>query len=94
MTDNSASASGSAPITASFQIVVGLIAGAIIADQIESMRIVAIGTWTHFGSFVISVAMVITDRRSGNGGPSWLGQASLALISLSVVVAGLAMLPA
>lgn len=58
MTDNSASASGSAPITASFQIVVGLIAGAIIADQIAIMRIFAIGTWTHFGSFVISVAML------------------------------------
>lgn len=57
MSDNNASAGG-AVITASFQIVVGLIAGAIIADQIAIMRIFAIGTWTHFGSFVISVAML------------------------------------
>ena len=58
MSDSNASAAGSASITASFQIVVGLIAGAIIADQIAIMRIFAIGTWTHFGSFVISVAML------------------------------------
>ena len=36
----------------------GLIAGAIIADQISVMRIFSIGTWSHFGSFVISVAML------------------------------------
>ena len=59
MNDTSTTASGDgAPITVSFQVVVGLIAGAIIADQIAIMRIFSIGTWAHFGSFVISVAML------------------------------------
>ena len=42
----------------SFYISVGLIAGAIIALQIGIMRIFAVGTWSHFGSFVISIAML------------------------------------
>ena len=42
----------------SFYVTVGLIAGAIIALQIGIMRIFAIGTWSHFGSFVISIAML------------------------------------
>lgn len=42
------------------------------------------------GLLVISIAMVVADRRSGQGGPDWLSQAALALVSLSVVVAGLA----
>ena len=42
----------------SFYVSVGLIAGAIIALQIGIMRIFAIGTWSHFGSFVISIAML------------------------------------
>ena len=42
----------------SFYIAVGLIAGAIIALQIGIMRVFAVGTWSHFGSFVISIAML------------------------------------
>ena len=42
----------------SFYITVGLIAGAIIALQIGIMRVFSIGTWSHFGSFVISIAML------------------------------------
>ena len=42
----------------SFYLTVGLIAGAIVALQIGIMRIFAIGTWSHFGSFVISIAML------------------------------------
>ena len=42
----------------SFYVAVGLIAGAIIALQIGIMRVFAIGTWSHFGSFVISIAML------------------------------------
>ncbi len=42
----------------SFYVAVGLIAGAIIALQIGIMRIFAVGTWSHFGSFVISIAML------------------------------------
>jgi hypothetical protein len=45
-------------LSVSFYITVGLIAGAIIALQIGIMRIFAIGTWSHFGSFVISIAML------------------------------------
>ena len=42
----------------SFYVSVGLIAGAIIALQIGIMRVFAVGTWSHFGSFVISIAML------------------------------------
>ena len=42
----------------SFYLTVGLIAGAIIAYQIAIMRIFSIGTWAHFGSVVISIAML------------------------------------
>ncbi len=42
----------------SFYIAVGVIAGSIIALQIGIMRIFSVGTWSHFGSFVISIAML------------------------------------
>ncbi len=41
-----------------FYVTVGLIAGAIIAYQIGIMRIFSIGTWSHFGSLVVSIAML------------------------------------
>ena len=41
-----------------FYLTVGLIAGAIIAYQIAIMRVFSIGTWAHFGSFVVSIAML------------------------------------
>src|SRR3981081_4236213 len=37
---------------------VGLIAGAIIALQIGVMRIFSVGSWAHFGSLVVSLAML------------------------------------
>ena len=37
---------------------VGLIAGAVIALQIAIMRIFAVGSWAHFGSVVVSLAML------------------------------------
>jgi hypothetical protein len=37
---------------------VGLIAGAVIALQICIMRIFAVGSWAHFGSLVVSLAML------------------------------------
>jgi spermidine synthase len=37
---------------------VGLVAGAVIALQICIMRIFSIGSWAHFGSFVVSLAML------------------------------------
>ena len=37
---------------------VGLVAGAVIALQIAIMRIFQIGSWAHFGSLVVSLAML------------------------------------
>jgi SAM-dependent methyltransferase len=37
---------------------VGLVAGAVIALQLCIMRIFAVGSWAHFGSFVVSLAML------------------------------------
>jgi len=37
---------------------VGLGAGAVIALQIDIMRVFAVGNWTHFGSLVVSLAML------------------------------------
>jgi spermidine synthase len=37
---------------------VGLAAGAVIALQIDIMRVFAVGGWAHFGSFVVSLAML------------------------------------
>lgn len=37
---------------------VGLVAGAVIALQIGIMRLFSVGSWAHFGSFVVSLAML------------------------------------
>jgi spermidine synthase len=37
---------------------VGLGAGSVIALQIDVMRVFAVGGWAHFGSFVVSLAML------------------------------------
>ncbi len=39
-------------------LAIGLVAGAIIALQIAIMRIFQIGSWAHFGSLVVSLAML------------------------------------
>ena len=39
-------------------LAVGFAAGAVIALQIEIMRVFAVGNWTHFGSLVVSLAML------------------------------------
>ncbi|HKV16155.1 MAG TPA: hypothetical protein VJQ81_13985 [Reyranella sp.] len=44
-----------API--SFYLSVGLVAGSIIALQIAIMRVFSVGSWAHFGSLVVSLAM-------------------------------------
>jgi spermidine synthase len=43
------------PLT--FYLSVGLVAGSIIALQIGIMRVFSIGSWAHFGSLVVSLAM-------------------------------------
>ena len=37
---------------------VGLMAGALIAVQLAIMRVFAVGSWAHFGSLVVSLAML------------------------------------
>jgi hypothetical protein len=37
---------------------VGLVAGAVIALQICIMRLFQVGSWAHFGSLVVSLAML------------------------------------
>ncbi len=39
-------------------LAVALVAGAIIALQISIMRVFAVGSWAHFGSLVVSLAML------------------------------------
>ena len=52
--------SGASPFAAgpTLYVSVSLVAGAIIALQIAVMRVFAVGSWTHFGSLVISLAML------------------------------------
>src|SRR5258708_21849702 len=44
--------------TVALYLAVGLQAGAVIALQICIMRIFAVGSWAHFGSLVVSLAML------------------------------------
>jgi spermidine synthase len=54
--------SGDVPLDArdrkGLYLAVGLAAGAVIALQIDIMRVFAVGGWAHFGSFVVSLAML------------------------------------
>src|SRR5271165_1092994 len=43
---------------AALYLSVGLMAGALIALQLAIMRIFAAGSWAHFGSLVVSLAML------------------------------------
>jgi len=43
---------------AALYLAVGLVAGAVIALQIAVMRVFAVGSWAHFGSLVVSLAML------------------------------------
>jgi hypothetical protein len=47
----------SAPLSTGTYLSVALVAGSVIALQIVVMRIFAVGSWVHFGSLVISLAM-------------------------------------
>ena len=42
----------------SLYLSVGLVAGAVIALQIGIMRLFSVGSWAHFGSLVVSLAML------------------------------------
>src|SRR5882724_10042757 len=44
---------------------VALVAGSVIALQIAVMRVFAVGSWVHFGSLVVSLAMFGFGLASG-----------------------------
>ena len=52
------------PLT--FYLSVGLVAGSIIALQIGIMRVFSVGSWAHFGSLVVSLAMFGFGLTSGD----------------------------
>ncbi|MGN6100169.1 MAG: hypothetical protein ACTHOR_03400 [Devosia sp.] len=70
-----------------FYLSVGLVAGAIIALQIAIMRVFAVGSWAHFGSLVVSLALlgfslssVVIFVGKGFFDRHWRGAASTALL--------------
>ena len=70
MTEQTASAAGAfasavAPASvrtrwhaATLSLSVAMVAGAVIAAQLAIMRVFAVGSWAHFGSLVVSLAML------------------------------------
>ena len=76
-------------------IAVALLAGAIIALQIAVMRIFAVGNWAHFGSFIVSIAMLgvgisstVMCVRQRWFERHWRGVASGALLAFGPVAVG------
>lgn len=74
---------------------VGLIAGAVIELQICIMRLFSIGSWAHFGSFVVSLAMMgfglvsaIMCVGKGFFDRHWKGVATGALLAFPVLMIG------
>jgi spermidine synthase len=58
MTDAPASFARDLPRMTLIYLAVGLVAGAVIALQIGIMRVFSVGSWAHFGSLVVSLAML------------------------------------
>ncbi|WP_020176963.1 hypothetical protein [Methyloferula stellata] len=71
-------------------IAVGLVAGAVIALQICIMRIFAIGSWAHFGSFVVSLAMLGFGLTSAIMcvAKNWFERHALGVITASLLLFG------
>jgi spermidine synthase len=72
----------------SFYLSVGLVAGSIIALQIGIMRVFSVGSWSHFGSLVVSLAMfgfgltsAIMCVAKGWFETRWLGSVKAALLA-------------
>ena len=81
--------------TPALYLAVGLEAGAIIALQICIMRIFSVGSWAHFGSLVVSLAMLGFGLTSavmciGKGWfeRHWKGVATAALLAFANFVTG------
>ncbi|TPM08738.1 hypothetical protein FJ960_05635 [Mesorhizobium sp. B2-3-11] len=89
---------GIAPLEAprlAHYLAVGLIAGAIIALQIAVMRVFAVGSWSHFGSLVVSLAMlgfslssVVIFAGKGWFDRHWQGAATVALLLIGPLAVG------
>ena len=74
---------------------VGLVAGAVIALQICIMRIFSVGSWAHFGSLVVSLAMLAFGLVSAVMcigkfwfARHWQGVAAAALIGFAPLLVG------
>jgi hypothetical protein len=74
--------------TSFLYLAVGLEAGAVIALQICIMRIFSVGSWAHFGSLVVSLAMLgfgltsaVMCINKGWFDRHWRGIATAALMS-------------
>ena len=72
----------------SFYLSVGLVAGSIIALQIGIMRVFSVGSWSHFGSLVVSLAMfgfgltsAIMCVAKGWFEKRWLGAVKVSLLT-------------
>ena len=81
--------------TALIYLAVGLVAGSVIALQIAIMRIFQIGSWAHFGSLVVSLAMLgfgLTSAVMCVARPffdrHWRGAAATSLIVLGPLAVG------
>ena len=81
--------------TVPIYLAVGLIAGSVIELQICIMRLFSIGSWAHFGSFVVSLAMMGFGLVSavmcvGKGwfDRNWKGVATAALMAFPVLMIG------
>ena len=88
-------ASPAARAGALLYVAVGLLAGAVIALQIAVMRIFAAGNWAHFGSFIVSIAMLgvgisstVMCVRQPWFARHWRGVASAALLAFGPVAVG------
>lgn len=74
--------------TPALYLAVGLVAGAVIALQIGIMRVFSVGSWAHFGSLVVSLAMLgfgltsaVMCIAKGWFWRHWRGIAATALVS-------------
>ena len=81
--------------TIAIYLAVGLVAGSIIELQICIMRLFSIGSWAHFGSFVVSLAMMgfglvsaIMCVAKGWFDRNWKGVATAALLAFPVLMIG------
>jgi predicted membrane-bound spermidine synthase len=78
-----------------FYLAVGLIAGAVIALQISIMRIFSVGSWAHFGSMVVSLAMmgfgltsVVMCAANDWFEKHWQGVANVSLLAFGPLIVG------